>query len=239
MYLYILIVFLILFTTLCITKKSELLKNLLYSVYFIITLWINIPCFVNKNNFDNFNGNLLMLPFKYMDEWGILYPILANIVLMVIMYLLTKQVNTATYTHKEIKKKYDDFGKDAIELYIIGKDLDFLGNDKYKKQTDRIKHLNNRCTLLCESTNKEELLCLYKRISKEGVKIRFYKDNDNLTNLKGQIKLDQNGHKQAIFTSKENDSNRYSLLYIKNQFLVESIIERYNEVYENSVVPEK
>ncbi len=30
---------------------------------------------------------------------------------------------------------------DAVELYVIGKDLDFLYEKDYKKQTDRIEHL--------------------------------------------------------------------------------------------------
>lgn len=144
--------------------------------------------------------------------------------------------NNTTYTYNEIKKKYDDFGNDAIELYVIGKDLDFLDKKEFKKQTDRIIHLGNKCKLLCESTIDRELLDLYKKVCEQGVEIKFYRENDNITNLKGQIKLDQNGNKKAKFMSRLD--KKYLLLNIENQFLVASILERYIEVYEKSTVPE-
>lgn len=101
---------------------------------------------------------------------------------------------------------------------------------KFEKQTNRILHLKNNCKLLCELTTNKKLLDLYNKVSEEGVEIKFYTQNDNITNLKGQIKTDQNGNKKAIFTSRLN--KKYLLLSIENQFLVSTILERCTKVYQ-------
>ena len=234
MYIYILILFIILFITFCLISKKELLKSLLYTAYFILTLWINIPCFVNISDINEISNNLLMIPFRLNQDLGIFYIIIANVILCTVLYLQALFSNNLTYTYKEVKRKYDCFGDDAIKLYIVGKDLDFLNKKEYKKQTDRIIHLGNRCKLLCEPTNDRKLLDLYKDVYRKGVEIRFYTQNGNITNLKGQIKVDHNGNKKAIFMSRIN--KKYVLLNIENQFLVESILERYNDIYKNSSV---
>lgn len=86
MYIHILVLFLILFITFCIIWENELLKSLFYTVCFIITLWINIPCFVNVSDFIDSDSNLIMLPFKLSSEWGIFYTIFANIILGIILF---------------------------------------------------------------------------------------------------------------------------------------------------------
>lgn len=225
MNIYIIVLGLILFFVFCFVWKNELLRNLFYTVWFIFTLWINIPCFVNGAVLDKTN-NMVTLPFKLSSEWGICYTICANVLLGVTLFLQSRFSNNEAYTYKAIKRKYDDFSNDAVELYIIGKDLDFLYKEEFEKQTERITHLGNNCKLLCESTTKSELLDLYKKVSEHGVEIKFYTQNDNITNLKGQIKLDQSGIKKAIFTPRLN--KKYQLLNIENQFLISAIIERYN-----------
>lgn len=232
MYTYIFVLFLILFIAFCLISKEELFRNLFYTVCFIITMWINIPCFVNISELKEISNNLMMLPFRLHDELGIIYIVFANVMLGLVLYLQALFSSNLTYTYKEVKRKYDCFGDDAIELYIIGKDLDFLDKKEFKKQTDRIIHLGDRCKLLCESTNDEKLLDLYKSVCQQGVVIKFYTKNDNITNLKGQIKIDHNGNRRAIFMTRLN--KKYLLLNIENQFLVESILERYIEVYKNS-----
>lgn len=225
---HILILAVVLFIVFCIVWENELIKSLFFTVSFIITLWVNIPCFVNISYLEKSN-NFLMLPFKLYAELDIFYIICANILLGIILFLQSKFTNKVEYTYREIKKIYDNFGNDAVELYIIGKDLDFLYRPKFEKQTNRILHLKNNCKLLCELTTDENLLNLYKKISREGVDIKFYTQNDNITNLKGQIKIDQNGNKKAIFTSKSGE--KYQLLNTENQFLVSTILERCNKVY--------
>lgn len=225
---HILILAFILFVVFCIVWKNELIKSLFFTVCFIFTLWVNIPCFVNVSDLEKTN-NLLMLPFKLYAELDIFYVICVNILLGIILFLQSKFTNKVEYTYKEIKKVYDNFGNDAVELYIIGKDLDFLYRSKFEKQTNRILHLKNNCKLLCELTKDEKLLDLYKKISKEGVEIKFYTQSDNITNLKGQIKIDQSGNKKAIFTSRLG--KKYQLLNTENQFLVSTILERCNKVY--------
>lgn len=235
MYIHILVLFIILFITFCIVWKNELIKSLFYTVWFIITLWLNIPCFINQPILES-NNNLVMFPYKLSAEWGIFYTIFANVILSIILFLQARFSNDAVHTYKEIKRIYDNFGNDAIELYIIGKNLDFLYKEEFKKQTDRIIHLGNKCKLLCEPTKNKDLLELYSKISAQGVETRFYTESDNITNLKGQIKQDQNGNKKAIFTSRIN--KKYFLLRIENQFLVSTILDRCIEVYKKSTVSE-
>lgn len=201
-----------------------------FTVFFIAVLWINIPCFVSVGEIEHLN-NITRLLFRLYQSMGIFYIIIANALLCVILFLQSKFTHTNLYTYKKIKTKYDNFGNDATQLYIIGRDLDFLYDDKFKKQTDRILHLGNNCHLLCEKTQDKTLMELYNKASRQGVQVNFYTREDNIINLKGQIKIDQSGNKKAIFTSKQN--KKYVLLDIDNQFLVSSILERCFEVYEN------
>ncbi len=223
----------ILFLVFSIVWKNEWIKSLFFTICFIIVLWINIPCFVSISNLEQGN-NLAEIPFKLYAKFGILYTIFANILMSVVLFLQSKFTNKVEYSHREIKKIYDSFGDDAVELYVIGKDLDFLHKNKYEKQTNRIEHLKNHCKLLCEPTTDNKLLDLYRGVSEQGVEIRFYMQEDNVTDLKGQIKIDQNGIKRAIFTSRVN--KRYRLLRTDNQFLVSTILGRCIEVYEKKDV---
>ncbi|MCM1224244.1 MAG: hypothetical protein NC548_58310 [Lachnospiraceae bacterium] len=236
MILNILVLFIVFFLIACMLSKHTLLRNLFYTVMFIITLWINIPCFYSVSIVENTN-DLIVFPFKFYNEWGIVFTICANILLAIILYLQDVFFNSATYSYKEIKKVYDSFGNDAAELYIIGKDLDFLFKKGFETQTKRIVHLGHKSKLLCEPTTDTDLLDLYKKVSAQGVEVRFYTQSDNITNLKGQIKLDQSGYKKAIFTSKKN--NRYLLLSIENQFLVSTILDRCGTIYRKSTIPGK
>lgn len=229
----IIVLILILMLVFNIVWKNELTKSLFFTICFIIVLWINMPCFVSLSSLEQGN-NLAKFPFYLNDKFGILYVIIANLLLGIILFLQSKLTNKTEYSHREIKNIYDRFGDDAVELYVIGKDLDFLYKEKYRKQTDRIEHLKNHCKLLCEATTDENLLNLYRKVSKQGVEIRFYIHKDNVTNLKGQIKTDQNGIKKAIFTPRLN--KKYFLLSTDNQFLVSTILERCIQVYEKSDV---
>lgn len=179
MKIHIIVLILILFLVFNIVWKNELIKSLFFAICFIIVLWINIPCFASLSDLEQGNS-WTMLPFRLNAKYGILYTIFANILLGIILFLQSKLTNKVDYSHREIKKIYDSFGDDAVELYVIGKDLDFLYEKKYKKQTKRIEHLKNHCTLLCEKTTDEELLRLYERVLKQGVEIKFYAQKDNL-----------------------------------------------------------
>lgn len=234
MYINIFILFIILLLTFIIIwkDKNELLKSLFYTIYFIIALWINIPCFVNISYTREIDNTLIMIPFKFNNEYGMFYIIFANIILGTLLFLQAQFSDNNTCTYKMVKKQYDNFGNDAIELYVIGRDLDFLGKKNFEKQTDRIIHLGNSSKLLCELTTNSELLALYEEVRKKGVEVRFYNKADNITNLKGQIKLDHSGNKKAIFMSRID--KKYLLINIENQFLVSSILEQYNKVYDKS-----
>lgn len=92
--------------------------------------------------------------------------------------------------------------------------------------------MDNKCKLICEHTKDQQLLGIYNKVREKDVGVKFYTQEDNLTNLKGQIKVNQNGIKEAIFTQKTGKG--YSLIKVENQFLVSTILERYIEVYNSS-----
>lgn len=227
MYKYILILIIVLFLIFCCIWKEEIYISLFFSIVFTITLWINIPCFIDIMDLEKTDIVLSKL-FQLSADLGAFYSIVVNIPLAIVLYIQSKFTNRELYSYKEIKKVYDEFGNDATKLYIIGKDLDFLYEKNFQKQTERIIHLKNNCTLLCEKTNEKDLIELYQKIKKQGVQIKFYTQDDNITNLKGQIKIDQQGIKKAIFTSKVN--KKYAILNINNQFLVSTILERCEKV---------
>ena len=236
MFEYVFIMFVILGLAFLLTQKDRLAKNklfksLFFTAWFILTVWLNIPCFVSVPT-SEMGNSLGTIPFEFYEMGNIGYIITANLMLAAVWYLQENFWENRTHSYKEIKKIYDDFGVDATALFIIGKDLDFLGKEDFKKQTDRIVHLGNNSRLLCEATNKSNLLDLYKKVGEKGVKIKFYTKSDNITNLKGQIKVDQNGNKKAIFVSKLN--KKYSLLEIENQFLITAILQQYDRIYEKA-----
>ena len=228
MIMYIVLLMLILFLTFNSIWKKELIKSSFFTVCFIITLWINVPCFVSSSNITHADS-FIMLPFYLMDKFGALYLVIANLLLGVLLFFQNQLSNKTRYSYKEIKSMYDTFGNDAVELYIIGKDLDFLYKEGFDKQTYRVVRLKQRCKLYCESTTDQSLLNLYKKVSNEGVEVHYYSKKDNITNLKGQIKIDQNGAKKAIFTTKVD--KKFIVLIIDNQFLVSTIINQCNKAY--------
>ena len=82
---HILVLAVILFVVFSIIWKNELIKSLFFTVCFIITLWVNIPCFVNVSHLEETN-NFFMLPFRLYAELDILYIIGANILLGIILF---------------------------------------------------------------------------------------------------------------------------------------------------------
>ena len=127
----IIVLILILMLVFNIVWKNELTKSLFFTICFIIVLWINMPCFVSLSSLEQGN-NLAKFPFYLNDKFGILYVIIANLLLGIILFLQSKLTNKTEYSHREIKNIYDRFGDDAVELYVIGKDLDFLYKEKYR-----------------------------------------------------------------------------------------------------------
>lgn len=103
MHIHIFILGLILFVVFCIVWKNELIKSLFFTVCFIIALWINMPCFVNLSDLEKSN-DLFNIPFKLSAELGILYIIVANLLLGVILFLQSKFTNKIEYSYREIKK---------------------------------------------------------------------------------------------------------------------------------------
>ncbi len=232
---YIFVLFIILSIVFIRISEKEFFKSVLHTVTFIFGLWINIPCFIDFSHLEVSDNNLMYLSVKLCNKYGIIYILLANIVLCIVLNCQAKFLNRNLYTKREIKRRYDNFVNDANELYIIGKDINFLNNDAYKVQINRIVHLGKNSRLLCQATNDKELKKLYKEFCEKGVGIKFYMEKDNITNLKGQIKIDQKGYKEAIFVCRKN--KKYEMIKIDNQFLIDAILEKYKDIYINASAP--
>lgn len=217
-------------------KQLGLLKSVLFSSFSVLTIWVNAPLFIDANAIQNSTfSSLLSFPFYIYSQigGGIVYIILTNVILCIASHYADSFLNRKYYTHKEVKRKYDNFVEDAARLYVIGRDIDFLDKDDYKSQADRIKSLRDSCSLLCEKTDDIKLLKLYKRVVEDSrVGIRFYQKDKSITNLKGQIKIDQRGNKKALFMSKEG--TKYIVIEMEHHFLVQAILDRYIQVYEQA-----
>ena len=216
-------------------KQITLLKSLLLSFLLLVAIWLNAPFFLgNAILQESISEGLFSWPctVSQKEDW-LVYYVLANAVLVVASYYVDRFMNKKYYSHSEVKKKYDAFVADATQLYVIGRDIDFLNKKEYKIQSDHIKGLHNRSELLCEKTNDRDLLKLYQSVTEEsGVGIRFYQKNDSLTNLKGQIKIDQSGNLKALFISRKG--TRYTVIEMEHNFLVHAILDRFNQVYEQA-----
>lgn len=158
-----------------------------------------------------------------------------------IMYI-AKIKYSKIYSSKGIKKEYTEFIQDASELYIIGGDLDFLLYQE--EQKERIQRLGNRCKILYGYSKNEErfeLKQIYIELLAQKVGIRkFYKTENEIKNLRGQIKICKDGTKHCLLVNRlvrNNKKNEYEMLNIENQFLIECIIKNFNEIYLNSKNP--
>ena len=88
----IIVLILILMLVFNIVWKNELTKSLFFTICFIIVLWINMPCFVSLSSLEQGN-NLAKFPFYLNDKFGILYVIIANLLLGIILFLQSKLTN--------------------------------------------------------------------------------------------------------------------------------------------------
>lgn len=218
-------------------KQMELYKTILITIAFILIAWINIPCFVSIPQNAKLVNNIFSWPFYLYNQMGMGYVVLANIMLGIFLFFFQKLDNEKTYSSKQLKMKYDSFIKDAAELCIIGRDLDFLQKPEYLNQRSIMEHLKGKCKMLCESTDDPKLIGLYHDLSKSGIKIRAYNIRDNMTNLKGHIKTDHAGNRSILFAYKSGSSNNFSVVENTNQFFVSAIYESYSNIYEKSSDP--
>ena len=214
-------------------KRVQLLRSLSYTFFFIFAIWVNIPCYISAPNDSNAVLDFLFLLCK---QTGLAYVLIANICVCLILCVLEHYLNPSSLSYQQLKSRYDSFVSDASELYIIGRDLDFLHREGFEEQTYRIEHLGSKAKLLCEKTSDPELHKLYSRVKEKGVRIETYQKSEDLTNLKGQIKIAQSGYKEAIFSywipSKDWKGNDlYHLEEINNQYLLNVIIKLYDSYF--------
>lgn len=142
---------------------------------------------------------------------------------------------------------FDNFSNDASELKIIGRDLDFLNDKDYVDQREHIKKLKNKVMLLCEKTEKPELINLYHELMEDGNVVRYYSERQGIANLKAQIKIDMHTEEAGLFAVKldyreQNNvlakyRNRFEVTNLEGGFLLRTVSDAFKEVFENSLNP--
>jgi len=156
------------------------------------------------------------------------------------------------YDSKQIKEKFDKFILNAIEIKIIGRDLDFLLDKEYNSQREVIEKLKDKAQLLCEHTTDIRLIELYHKLLEKGVRIRSYSTRDGIANLKGQIKINDRNESSGIFVIKSTDvpigflnnllkkfikEKVFQLTEMRSSFLLDSVSRHFDETFSNSLNP--
>lgn len=211
----IIIVFVCLFISFLILFKRNNIFNFILSIlipiYVIAVAWINIPCLISFPNEEIEMSKVLSFVFKLYNEFDIAYVIIANIIvnLPILIFCEFGNGQNTLVSKKKVCNEFNNFCQDATELLVLGNDLDFLLNNDYEKQLNKIKTLKDKCTILCqeivrpdkfslEISNNEnkkyiDLVQLYNKLLKKNVNIKCYSYNvgekyNNLRKILGQIK---------------------------------------------------
>lgn len=231
-------------------------KTVGFTVWMIFAVWVNIPAFVVIPDGVVLPDGVATLPFKLYQSSGIFYVLLTNAFLEAFGIYLGKEWNKEKrYTPEQVKEKFDEFSSDATELKIIGRDLDFLHKEKrgkFQQQQDVIYKLKNRCQLLCEYTTDPKIVEMYHFLIQQGIRIRCYTaaSSSEITNLRGQIKVDSRGIRKAMIITKTNDCYNkslkkrtstnnvcYEVLDMTNAYIIDSVSMSFDESFNNGRNP--
>lgn len=237
-------------------KQQGNAKTVGFTLWLIFTVWVNVPSFAVIPDGVVLPGGPATLPFKLYQSLGVFYVLLSNAFLAAFSIYLGKEWNKEKrYTPKQVKEKFDEFSSDATELKIIGRDLDFLHNEKrveFQQQQDVIYKLKNRCQLLCEYTTNPKLVEMYHFLTQQGIGIRCYTaaSSSEITNLRGQIKVDSHGIQKAMIITKTNDCYNkslnqrsstnnvcYEVQDMTNAYIIDSVSRRFDESFNNGKNP--
>lgn len=114
--------------------KSEInmRRTIMYTVWTFVIFWVNLPTFFVGTEQLKMKYSLLEIPFNLYNLLGVGYVIFANILLAIAGSWIGKSWDKVICVdEKTIKNKFDSFTNDAAELKIIGRDLDYLANERY------------------------------------------------------------------------------------------------------------
>ena len=228
--------------------NANLRRTIAYTVWTFAIFWINTPNFFYAVEGLNAKYSIFNLPFKLYNNLGLWYIILSNILLAFTGEWIGKSWNqTNRVNEKTIKKKFDEFSNDASELRIIGRDLDFLDNKDYADQRAHISKLKNKAMLLCEKTDKKDLIKLYNNLMKDGNRVRYYTAREGIANLKAQIKVDMHAKRSGLFATKIDYSssqnffsqfrNKFELSNLDIGFLLQTVSNAFDNIFDNSLNP--
>lgn len=233
----------------CVWFKSEInmRRTIMYTVWTFVIFWVNLPTFFVGTEQLKMKYSLLEIPFNLYNLLGVGYVIFANILLTVAGTWIGKSWDKVIYAdEKTIKNKFDSFANDASELKIIGRDLDYLANERYADQAKHVTQLKSKAKLLCEQTDDPKLIQLYQKLLKNGNQIRYYTEREGIANLKAQIKVDMHRKEYGLFVTKINYSTAKGFKYNKNTFeinnlesgfLLQAVSREFDRLFDNSLNP--
>lgn len=233
----------------CVWFKSEInmRRTIMYTVWTFVIFWVNLPTFFVGTEQLKMKYSLLEIPFNLYNLLGVGYVIFANILLTVAGTWIGKSWDKVIYAdEKTIKNKFDSFANDASELKIIGRDLDYLANERYADQAKHVTQLKGKAKLLCEQTDDPKLIQLYQKLLKNGNQIRYYTEREGIANLKAQIKVDMHRKEYGLFVTKINYSTAKGFKYNKNTFeinnlesgfLLQAVSREFDRLFDNSLNP--
>lgn len=145
-----------------------------------------------------------------------------------------------TFNAKQMEIKYLKFLRECEKVYILVNDLDYLLNkDEQESQLDIIKNKKENANILCLKKDKEnfsiEMIELIRELNKNKVGLFFYeKGKYEITNIKGQVRIDENGYVQSLIIDKITGKNNPKTLSAFKMFNVESM--KLNKWFEKEIV---
>ena len=120
-------------------------------------------------------------------------------------------------------------------------------NEEYRTQREKIRSLGNNAKLLCSRSDDKKLIELYHNLLKDGIQVRAYTSRDGITNLKGQIKIDEHNDKLGVFVLKIPQPvyrfrilahpNLFEITGIRNGYLLEAVDQQFDKTFSNSLHP--
>jgi len=222
--------------------KKEVIEVGLTGVFIIFIGWLNIPNFFPLAE-ESIKNSINFFPYKMMETFKIGYVLFTSACMIAVIEGI-KEIVKSKYS-KLIKKEkineiYDSFIEDATQLYIIGKDLDFL--EKNEIQIKKFKSLGEKCKIIITSdrltTSIKKIYCDLLNDCVDIRKIDFNVDINEFSNLRGQIKIDSSGVVKCLFVEKcSNNKDKYKIIEITNQFLIKSLKTEFEKIHFNGKHP--
>ena len=212
----------------------DVIKQILAVLWILAVYYLNAPMMAFMPEGAEVSMDFFAPAYFLYKKYSLWYTILSNILLAISGVLIQNMsINSNNLSSRKVKKKMDSYISNATQLKIIGRDLSFLGDSDYASQKTIIYKLKDKAQLLCEWTNDTDLLKLYYDLHKNGNPIRAYSSREGITNLKGQIKTDEDQNRSGIFITKNNNKNRLTT-YLNNLLHRINCNEKYRKRAINS-----